>query len=116
MHYSLIRAPGRLLMVLVMLFLAACQPAAGPAGDGGDTGAASGGSTGGGGIAEIPRDRTLIITPWSDRTGPLTNPVIGISISQATKINVRSAARQSMKHLLHQSQYWRVDSLASGKL
>ena len=45
---------GLILLVLLLLTLAGC---AAPAADG-----------------DVPRNRTLVITPWSDRTGPLTNP------------------------------------------
>lgn len=74
MDLTRIRALGRLALVLVMLLITACQ--AGPDASS-DTGAAAdsgSGSTGGGAVGEVARDRTLIITPWSDRTGPLTNP------------------------------------------
>ncbi|MEZ4866555.1 MAG: ABC transporter substrate-binding protein [Caldilineaceae bacterium] len=72
MKRTRIRAPGTLLLVFILLLLSACQPQeAATGGEGGAAGSSSGGS---GAIAEVPRDRTLIITPWSDRTGPLTNP------------------------------------------
>jgi peptide/nickel transport system substrate-binding protein len=54
-----LRAALALLMVVALLLLAACQPA--------QPGGAIQGAT-------VDRSRTLIITPWSDTTGPLRNP------------------------------------------
>ena len=71
MKRTRIRAPGSLFLILALLLLTACQ-AQGDAADGTDAAASSGGS--GGAVADVPRDETLVITPWSDRTGPLTNP------------------------------------------
>jgi peptide/nickel transport system substrate-binding protein len=70
MKHGRVRALIGLLLVAALLLLSACQPQAGTAGDSG--GAAA--STGGAGLREVPRNRTLIITPWSDTTGPLRNP------------------------------------------
>jgi peptide/nickel transport system substrate-binding protein len=57
-----------MLIVMVAALLAACQSPAQQA-DGGQ--AAGGASASGEGPA---RNRTLVITPWSDTTGPLSNP------------------------------------------
>ncbi|MCL4854676.1 MAG: hypothetical protein KJZ78_25220, partial [Bryobacteraceae bacterium] len=54
-----LRVPVTLLLVAAVLLLTACQPA--------QPGGAIQGAT-------VDRSRTLIITPWSDTTGPLRNP------------------------------------------
>ncbi|HEX9597726.1 MAG TPA: ABC transporter substrate-binding protein, partial [Anaerolineales bacterium] len=66
-HGSRIRAPiWFMLGVFVAMLLAACQPAGQQQQQPQQQQQSSGG--------EPARNRTLIITPWSDRTGPLTNP------------------------------------------
>jgi peptide/nickel transport system substrate-binding protein len=56
------------LFVLSTVFTA-CQPQAAPAGGEQTGGAQTAGQTG-----SVDRSNTLVITPWSDRTGPLSNP------------------------------------------
>jgi peptide/nickel transport system substrate-binding protein len=60
MQRTSLRASVTLLVALTMLVLVACQPAQQQASAVQD--------------GEVPRNRTLIITPWSDTTGPLRNP------------------------------------------
>lgn len=60
---------------MAVIILSACQPVAAPAQDTGDSGSSSSEATSSStSPAAIERNRTLVITPWSDRTGPLTNP------------------------------------------
>ena len=40
-------------------------------------------------IEKVAREKTLVVTPWSDTTGPLKMRKIGIFIRLETKISVR---------------------------
>jgi peptide/nickel transport system substrate-binding protein len=71
MQHARFRVPATLLLVALMLALAACQPGA-PSGPQPGQPAAEPAQAGASG--EVDRSRTLVITPWSDTTGPLTNP------------------------------------------
>jgi len=71
MKHARFRAPLMLIMVAVMVFISACQPQQGaPAASGGGAQSSAAASSG---IKDVPRNRTLIVTPWSDSTGPLKN-------------------------------------------
>jgi ABC-type transport system substrate-binding protein len=71
MKHVRFRVPVTVLLVLVMLALVACQPAA-PAGQSATQQEQAQAPTGE--VDRSHRSRTLIITPWSDTTGPLRNP------------------------------------------
>lgn len=73
MSRAAIRAPILfMLFTMIAVMIAACSPAqtggAEPAAGGSSSGSTA--ATGDG----PARNRTLVITPWSDRTGPLSNP------------------------------------------
>jgi peptide/nickel transport system substrate-binding protein len=74
MSRSAIRAPILLMLIsMIAVLIASCSPAqpsgSAPAADSGAS-SSSNVSTGEG----PARDRTLVVTPWSDTTGPLSNP------------------------------------------
>src|SRR5690349_20098316 len=70
MKHARFRAPMMLLWVAVILLASACQPQQSAPAAGGTQGSAAAS----GAIKDVPRNRTLIVTPWSDATGPLKNP------------------------------------------
>src|SRR5262249_55930482 len=59
MNRARLRVPIGLLLMAVLLAVTSCQPQ-------------QAGSTAQG--TSVPRNRTLVMTPWSDTTGPLKNP------------------------------------------
>jgi peptide/nickel transport system substrate-binding protein len=74
MSRAAIRAPSLLMLVsIITLLIASCSPApqgsSEPAASGSSSSSSSTVSTGDG----PARNRTLVITPWSDTTGPLSN-------------------------------------------
>ena len=73
MSRAAIRAPSLLMLVsIIALLIASCSPAP----QGGSEPAASGSSSSSSSVSTgdgPPRNRTLVITPWSDTTGPLSN-------------------------------------------